>query len=150
MHPHPRRGSPLVGVGTAAVALSPVPTLPGTARRHRTTGTPTSPLRERDRISDRLRRITDRIQRLRGEEAVLAEQVAHLTGVADDAQVRSTVSATPVADREAHAAVRDVANHDRLLRETRDRIRSLEQERDALLERLFALGEDQTHPETRP
>ena len=81
---------------------------------------------------------------------MLAEQVAHLSEVADDAQVRSTVSATPVADHEAHAAARDVANHDRLLAETRDRIRALEDERDGLLERLFALGEDQTHPEDRP
>ena len=106
-------------------------------------------MRERDRISDRLRRITDRIQRLRAEAAVLAEQLAYLSEVADDAQVRSTVSATPVADREAHAAVRDVANHDRLLAETRDRIRALEYERDWLLERLFALEEDPTHPEDR-
>lgn len=79
---------------------------------------------------------------------MLADQVTHLTGVADDAELRSTVSSTPVADREAHAAARDVANHARLLDETRDRIRDLEAERDTLLERLFALGDAaHTHPE---
>ena len=71
---------------------------------------------------------------------MLAEQVNHLGEVADEAQVRATVSSTPVTDREAHAAARDVANHDRLLAETRDRILDLEAERDVLLERLFDLG----------
>lgn len=73
---------------------------------------------------------------------MLAEQVDHLAGVADDAQVRSAVSSTPVADREWHAAERDVANHRRLLEETRGRIAELEAERDRLLERLFDLEED--------
>ncbi len=49
------------------------------------------------------------------------------------------MSSTPVADREADATARDVANHDRLLAEARERLRTLEDERDTLLERLFAL-----------
>ena len=82
---------------------------------------------------------------------MLAEQVAHLSEAADDARVRATVSSTPVADREAHAAARDVANHDRLLQETRERIAALVEERDALLERLHALGPRPQHvPEDDP
>jgi len=107
-----------------------------------TGGHPTSPLRERDRISDRLTRLTDRMARLRGEARVLAEQVDHLTSVADDARTRQVIASNPVADREWHAAERDLTNHRRLLDETRDRITQLESERDTLLERLFALEDD--------
>jgi chromosome segregation ATPase len=121
--------------------------LPGVGSRGpRTTGAPTSPLRERDRISDRLQRVTDRMHRLREEAGVLAEQVAYLRQVADDARVRSVVSSTPVADREADAAARDVANHERLLDEARTRMDELRAERDTLLERLFALGADDAGP----
>ena len=74
---------------------------------------------------------------------MLAEQVDYLTSVADEAQTRSVVSSTPVADRDWHAAERDVTNHRRLLDETRARITDMETERDTLLERLFDL-EDPT------
>lgn len=73
---------------------------------------------------------------------MLADQVAFLQGAADDAETRAAVSSTPVADREAHAAARDVANHARLLDETRQRITALEHERDELLDRLFDLEDD--------
>lgn len=73
---------------------------------------------------------------------MLAEQVDHLTAVADDAETRQVIASNPVADREWHAAERDLTNHRRLLDETRDRISQLESERDTLLERLFDLEDD--------
>lgn len=73
---------------------------------------------------------------------MLAEQVDHLAAVADDAETRQVIASNPVADREWHAAERDLTNHRRLLDETRDRIAQLESERDTLLERLFALEDD--------
>ena len=73
---------------------------------------------------------------------MLAEQVDYLTEVADDAQTRSVVSSTPMADREWHAAARDVTNHRRLQDELRTTITDLEAERDTLLERLFDLEDD--------
>lgn len=73
---------------------------------------------------------------------MLAEQVDHLRSVADDAEMRQVIASNPVADREWHAAERDLTNHRRLLDETRDRIAQLESERDTLLERLFALEDD--------
>ena len=82
------------------------------------------------------------MQRLRGEARVLEEQVAHLQTTADDAGTRQAIASNPVADREWHAAERDLTNHRRLLDETRDRILQLEAERDQLLERLFDLEDD--------
>jgi hypothetical protein len=73
---------------------------------------------------------------------VLAEQVDYLVEVADDSQTRSVVSSTPMADREWHAAERDVTNHRRLHDELRTTITDLEAERDTLLERLFDLEDD--------
>jgi hypothetical protein len=73
---------------------------------------------------------------------VLAEQVDYLVEVADDSQTRSVVSSTPMADREWHAAERDVTNHRRLQDELRTTITDLEAERDTLLERLFDLEDD--------
>ena len=73
---------------------------------------------------------------------MLAEQVDHLAAVADDAGTRQAVASNPVADREWHAAERDLTNHRRLLDETRDRISKMESERDQLLERLFDLEDD--------
>ena len=73
---------------------------------------------------------------------MLAEQVDHLSAAADDARTRQVVASNPVADREWHAAERDLTNHRRLLDETRDRITRMESERDTLLERLFDLEDD--------
>ncbi|MFT6943252.1 MAG: hypothetical protein ACJA2F_001451 [Nitriliruptoraceae bacterium] len=73
---------------------------------------------------------------------MLAEQVDYLVEVADDSQTRSVVSSTPMADREWHAAERDVTNHRRLQDELRTTITDLEAERDTLLERLFDLEDD--------
>ena len=73
---------------------------------------------------------------------MLSEQVDHLTATADEARTRQVVANNPVADREWHAAERDLTNHRRLLDETRDRITQLESERDTLLERLFDLEDD--------
>ena len=87
--------------------------------------------------------ITERLTALRAEIAgartavrILEEQLAFQAGVAEDAQIRALVSETPIADRDYRIARDDLER----LRRSRDdemrRLRVLEAECDALLDRL--------------
>jgi hypothetical protein len=76
---------------------------------------------------------------LRAQELVLAEQVAHLDAVADDAETRHLVAQTPMTDREWRAARTDRDRHAQLLAEARRDRDELVAERDRLLEKLFDL-----------
>ncbi|MDX1511130.1 MAG: hypothetical protein R3249_07270 [Nitriliruptorales bacterium] len=72
---------------------------------------------------------------------MLVEQVAHLAGVADDAETRRLVAETPLADREWQEATTNLDRHEQALRATRERAARLEEERDALLDELIDMEE---------
>ncbi len=95
--------------------------------------------RQAARIRERLARVQDDLKRVRANQRVLAEQVAHLSDVADDAETRHLVAQTPLADREWRAARTDRDRHAVLLEESRDEAAALLEEQDRLLERLFDL-----------
>lgn len=93
-------------------------------------------------VQRRLEGIRTETARLREQVRVLDEQLAYLSGVAEEARTRALVSATPLADRERHAAEEDV----RRTRAERDdlaqRLDELEAEQDRLLEQLLARRKD--------
>ncbi len=93
------------------------------------------------RIRERLGRTQDEMKRVRASERVLAEQVAHLNDVADDAETRHLVAQTPLADREWQAARTDRDRHAALLAEARQHLADLQEEQDRLLDRLLDLEE---------
>ncbi len=76
---------------------------------------------------------------MRANERVLAEQVSYLAQVADDAETRSLVAQTPLAEREWREARTDLARHAALLDDARQEERSLLAEQDRLLDHLVAL-----------
>ncbi|WP_165403966.1 hypothetical protein [Egicoccus halophilus] len=90
-------------------------------------------------MRDRLARIQDDLKRVRATERVLAEQVAYLAEVAQDAETRKLVAQTPLADREWRDARTDLDRHAGLLEEARSQAQALVDQRDGLLERLFEL-----------
>jgi predicted nucleic acid-binding Zn-ribbon protein len=89
-------------------------------------------------VERRLRQVSGRLRQLRDELEVTAEQLAHLSGTADDARLRALVSETPVAERDH----RDAERHADAMRRHRatvtDEIVALEAEQDELLDRLLA------------
>lgn len=95
--------------------------------------------RQAARIREQLARVQDDLKRVRANQRVLDEQVAHLSDVADDAETRHLVAQTPLADREWRAARTDRDRHAVLLDEARREADKLLAEQDRLLERLFDL-----------
>ncbi len=95
--------------------------------------------RQAARIREQLARVQDDLKRVRANQRVLAEQVAHLSDVADDAETRHLVAQTPLADREWRVARTDRDRHAVLLDEARQEAEHLLAEQDRLLERLFDL-----------
>ncbi|GGI04413.1 hypothetical protein GCM10011354_08970 [Egicoccus halophilus] len=112
---------------------------PGPVTGDTTTGAATGTDRETTRVRDRLARIQDDLKRVRATERVLAEQVAYLAEVAQDAETRKLVAQTPLADREWRDARTDLDRHAGLLEEARSQAQALVDQRDGLLERLFEL-----------
>ena len=88
-------------------------------------------------IPQRLRALSAEIQTLQTEIAILEEQIAFQTEVADDARIRAVVSETPLADREAREADGDLARLARLRQEALQRLQQFRSDQDALLERLL-------------
>ena len=92
----------------------------------------------RRQVERRLRDVSGRLRALRDDLQITEEQLAHLTGEADDARIRALVSETPLAEREHRQAGR----HADALRSHRDevvaRIQKLEADQDDLLDRLNA------------
>jgi hypothetical protein len=105
----------------------------------RTTGSITGLTRDANRVRERLARIQSELRRVRATERVLAEQVAYLDAVADDAETRTLVSETPLAEREWRAARTDRDRHRALLEDARREAGDLVAEQDRLLDRLFEL-----------
>lgn len=90
-------------------------------------------------MRERLVRTQQEMRRVRANERVLADQVDHLASVAGDAETRKLVAETPLADREWHAARRDLDRHTALLQEARREAAALLAEQDRLLDRLAEL-----------
>ena len=74
--------------------------------------------------------------RARAELAVLDEQLAVVTDIADDTRIRALVAETPVAGREHDEASRHVAAMLRTRQGLVDSIADLERRQDELLDRL--------------
>jgi hypothetical protein len=101
-------------------------------------------VRLRGNVGKRLADVRDEVRRLREALGILDEQLAHVADVADDAETRAVVSATPLADRERRQAADDLRRVRRERDETAGRIAELLVEQDALLDRLAAeQGSDQ-------
>ena len=84
-------------------------------------------------------RIQEQLKRVRASQRVLAEQVAYLDEVADEAETKKLVAETPLADREWRDARRDRDRHRTLLEDAEREAQGLIDERDRLLERLHEL-----------
>jgi hypothetical protein len=84
-------------------------------------------------IERRLRSLSDEINALRAELAILAEQLAFQRDVMEDTRVRALVAETPLADREFRVASEDLRRIDRVLEDGRERLSALLEERDQLL-----------------
>jgi len=92
----------------------------------------------RSLLERRLADASERLKRLREELSVADEQLAHLTGEADDARIRALVSETPLASQEHREAQKHA---DAMLGHraaVADEIARLEHDQDALLDRMSA------------
>lgn len=89
-------------------------------------------------LEKRLSASAERLKRLRGELAVVDEQLGPLADAADESRLRALVSETPLADREHQQAQKhlDAMNHHRA--RLVGSIGEIEQSQDALLDRLLA------------
>ena len=87
-------------------------------------------------ITERLSALSAEIAEERTQLAILEEQVAFQSEVADDARIRALVSETPLADRESRIATEDLQRMIRSRDDARRRLDELRAEQDALLERM--------------
>ena len=94
-------------------------------------------------LQRRLVDVSERLRQVRAELAVSDEQAAFLQEEADDARMRALVSETPVADFESREAQRHAETLARYRESLRRSITELEQERDALLDRMASELADQ-------
>jgi hypothetical protein len=90
----------------------------------------------RARVERRLRDNAQRLQRLREELGVTAEQMVQLGEEAEDARIRAMVSETSLAEREHHDAERHAAALFRHRAEVEAEIDRLEADQDRLLDEL--------------
>ena len=91
-------------------------------------------------LERKLRDTAKQLKRLRGDLAVLQEQVEHFSTEADDARLRSLVSETAMAGREH----RDAERHAEAMRRQQGKLTSeidrLEALQDDLLDRMASNG----------
>jgi chromosome segregation ATPase len=131
------------GPGTSRAASPEQPTTshqqPRPTTGNHTTGSTTATTRQINKVRERLVRIQDELRRVRATERVLADQVAYLAEVDEDAETRKIVAQTPLADREWRDARTDLDRHRALLEDARREADDLLSERDRLLDRLFEL-----------
>lgn len=89
-------------------------------------------------MEQRLTELSDRLRETRRELAIADEQLASLSGDADEARLRSLVSETPLAEQEH----REASRHAEAMARHRDSvlasIEQMEQAQDDLLDRLIA------------
>ena len=94
--------------------------------------------------SDRLAALSGEIAEEQTQLRILEEQVTFQQEVAEDARIRSLVSETPLADREAREAADDLRRLIRSRDEALERVAALRAEQDSLLERMFAEVQEST------
>lgn len=87
-------------------------------------------------IERQLTGVADKLKRLRGELAVVDEQLLQLSDEADEARIRSLVSETPLADRDYREAQRHLDVIRRHRSELVGSLGDLERLQDELLDRL--------------
>jgi len=87
-------------------------------------------------IERRLREVSQRLRRARGELAVVDEQLRALSETAEEARTRSLVSETPLAAKEYHEAQRHADAMDGARQSLIGQVRRLEAEMDDLLNKL--------------
>jgi chromosome segregation ATPase len=87
-------------------------------------------------VERRLSQVAGRLQQLRAELEVSAEQLDHLADAADDARLRALVSETPLADVDHRQAERHAEAMRRHRAAVLDEIAKLERDQDELLDRL--------------
>jgi len=92
----------------------------------------------RSLIERRLTELGGRLKELRKELAIIDEQLAHLSGEADEAHLRALVSETPLADHEHREAQRHADAMARHRDDVMATIARLEADQDNLLDRLVA------------
>ena len=85
----------------------------------------------------RLHDIRGECTRLQENLAILDEQIAFLTDVAADAELRAVVASTPLADRERREAAEDLRRLQRERSEVDERLAGLQLEQDRLLDRML-------------
>lgn len=89
-------------------------------------------------VERRLGAISSEVADLRAEIGILEEQLAFQRDVMDDTRVRALVAETPLAEREFRVAEQDFRRIERVAGDARSRLEALLEERDRLLEELFA------------
>jgi hypothetical protein len=89
-------------------------------------------------VERKLSEAAERLRQLRGELAVVDEQLAFLADAADEARLRAMVSETPMADREHREAQKHADAMSRHRSDLVAQIAELTRSQDELLERLFA------------
>jgi uncharacterized coiled-coil DUF342 family protein len=94
--------------------------------------------------SDRLAALSGEIAEEQTQLRILDEQVTFQQEVTEDARIRSLVSETPLADREAREAADDLRRLIRSRDEALERVAALRAEQDSLLERMFAEVQEST------
>jgi hypothetical protein len=90
----------------------------------------------RSTVERRLRDNSRRLQHLREELGITAEQMNQLGEEAEDARIRAMVSETSLAQREHHDAERHAAALSRHRAEVEAEIERLERDQDVLLDQL--------------
>ena len=94
-------------------------------------------MRLRPALERRLGQVRAEVLGLREELRVLEEQASFQSGVADEVAGQAVAAGTPLADRERQVAQDDARRVQRERDETAERLRSLLDEQDLLLERLL-------------
>lgn len=91
------------------------------------------------RLEQQLSRLAAELRRLRAELSVTEEQLNFLRNEADDANLRSLVSETPLAEAEARDAQRHADRLEKYRVDLLSKIQAVENEQNSLLDQL---GED--------
>lgn len=88
-------------------------------------------------VEERLRAVAAEIAQTEAEIGILDHQIDFQGDVSEDARIRSMVSETPLAAREAREAAEDLARLVRVRDEARATVAALRAEQDQLLEALI-------------
>ena len=98
-------------------------------------------------VERRLSQVAGRLQQLRAELEVSAEQLEHLADAADDARLRALVSETPLADAADDARLRSLVSEtpvaDRDHRQAERHAEAMRRHRAKVLEEIARLERDQ-------